>query len=371
MTIDVIRGLAVASMIVSHSSLHSVLFRVTHFVHWIDGAEGFVLLAGLVLGMVHRRSRSFGSSARRIGKRAAVVYAAHVLIVLLAFLTLLPPTLPPPPSALGGWGPAVLDTLTLQVNPDQFAFLSMYVILFGETLIAIFLLRRRMAWWVAAVSIAIYIVASMRPDAFSLPEYPDGGRSGFNIGTWQLLWMSGLIFGWIWKEYDLQRVLRNRWLVLVGLASLGIAAILAPVVDHLPVAADWWPTFSGIVTRMFDKESLGPASVYLSWCAVVVLYATLWRARNGRIGAAMSFLFAGIGRRSLDSLILLSVMLELVPLFVPFQPESATGMTVACVIFLTCWVWARYRREATLGELLRRLVPRRRPRAADDAALTA
>jgi uncharacterized membrane protein len=37
-SIDVLRGLCVASMVVKHTAIYSMLYKVTHAALWIDGA---------------------------------------------------------------------------------------------------------------------------------------------------------------------------------------------------------------------------------------------------------------------------------------------------------------------------------------------
>jgi hypothetical protein len=54
------------------------LHKITHAPLWIDGATGFVLLAGLVLGMVQARVATSRQGLARLGRRTMLVYAAHV-----------------------------------------------------------------------------------------------------------------------------------------------------------------------------------------------------------------------------------------------------------------------------------------------------
>src|SRR4051794_34258312 len=53
--IDVLRGYCILMMITSHTGTDSFVNGGLHFLRFVSGAEGFVFLSGLVLGMVYRR----------------------------------------------------------------------------------------------------------------------------------------------------------------------------------------------------------------------------------------------------------------------------------------------------------------------------
>ena len=66
-TIDVIRGICIASMVIGHSANGSLLYHLTHGAIWIDAATGFVLLAGLVIGVVQSRTASLLAGLKKLG----------------------------------------------------------------------------------------------------------------------------------------------------------------------------------------------------------------------------------------------------------------------------------------------------------------
>ena len=52
--LDRVRGLCVVSMVIGHFTGGSVLSKAIHVPLWVDGAMGFVLVSGIVLGIVRR-----------------------------------------------------------------------------------------------------------------------------------------------------------------------------------------------------------------------------------------------------------------------------------------------------------------------------
>ena len=174
-SIDVLRGICVASMVIAHTALYSLLHRATHAPLWIDGATGFVLLAGLVIGMVQARAPTSRDGLARLGRRTLLVYVAHVGLVCLAIACApwdrMAPQSPPPAAALGGWPMALERTVTLRINPFDVDILSMYVVLFAVAAVAVTLLRRGHAWLLATGSVAVYLVGMWAPPGWAvLPE---------------------------------------------------------------------------------------------------------------------------------------------------------------------------------------------------------
>ena len=76
------RGVAMACVIVNHSKLSSVLSWFTYERFWVvTAAEVFVVLSGIVLGMVYGRKLAksgWRAVARGLGHRSALLYLTFV-----------------------------------------------------------------------------------------------------------------------------------------------------------------------------------------------------------------------------------------------------------------------------------------------------
>src|SRR3954466_12295813 len=213
-------------MVITHTSLHSMLHKVTHAALWIDGATGFVLLAGLVIGMVQARAATTGQGLTKLARRTVLVYAAHVGLVGLALVCApwnrMAPQSPPPAAQLGGWPSAVWQAMTLRINPIGIYILSMYVVLFAVAAVAVVLLRRGHPWVVATASAAVYVIALSTPPAWAtLPGSP-GVESSFDLAGWQALFVSGLLVGWYWRRKGVAEAFESRRLAVAA----GIAVVV-------------------------------------------------------------------------------------------------------------------------------------------------
>src|SRR5499427_9254394 len=84
--IDWLRGLAMTCVIVNHSKLESVLSWFSYERFWVvTAAEVFVVLSGVVLGMVYgRRIARDGWRAvvRGLSRRALTLYLAFIAVTL-------------------------------------------------------------------------------------------------------------------------------------------------------------------------------------------------------------------------------------------------------------------------------------------------
>src|SRR6478672_2428354 len=110
--IDWLRGLAMTCVIINHSKLSSLLSWFSYERFWVvTAAEVFVVLSGVVLGMVYRRRLArdgWQSVVRGLGRRAALLYVSFVGVTLsICALAALGIDVTPL-NATGGDGPVLL-----------------------------------------------------------------------------------------------------------------------------------------------------------------------------------------------------------------------------------------------------------------------
>jgi hypothetical protein len=247
-TIDVLRGLALVSMVSAHLDdfeFGNWTARVLHSGRWIDGAFFFVALSGLVTGLVHRRvveRDGVEASVRKLVRRSGFLYLVHVLLVLVCLAAYnLDPTRAitdtPTWREEGGVPVALWRVLVLRLEPNLNTILPMYVALLLWAVLVVILLRNRAWWAVVLLSTAVYVVGQAFTGLHFAPD-------GFAIADWQLLFTGGLLIGWLW-EYErlsLSLQLRRAIVVAAGALAMGFyaAAHLAPgPVEHRLGAALW------------------------------------------------------------------------------------------------------------------------------------
>lgn len=363
--IDVIRGLCIVSMVLSHTARDSPLDTYLHL-SWVDGASGFFLMAGLVLGMVQRRTvqrSGLGAAERRFGRRLVLLYGAQLALVAVAVLAgtvrVNEFRIWPDAADHGGWGGLVLDALLLRVNPKDLDVLPVYVLLFLLALLALPVLVRWGPWPVAVGSAGVYVLATVYPHLATLPR-GTGDPSAFNWGGWQALFASGFLVGWYWREADVAaRVLRRR--VVAVAAALGVLVYAgADLVDRTG------PLGESLVDNLFeDKRDNAPGRVLLAWCTFVVLYAGVtWLVRRGRARRLRAELEV-LGRWSLDAYLVLGLSVSLSAVVPGYRGPAWQAMVLAVAVCLVALGWAHLR------ERRRRPAPVRRAAAAEEDALRA
>jgi hypothetical protein len=365
--------MCVASMVVKHMALYSLLYKGTHAALWVDGATGFVLLAGLVIGMVQARAATSRHGLTRLGRRTLLIYAAHVALVCLALVCAswdrMAPQSPPPAATLGGWPSALWQTVTLQINPFNVDILSMYVVLFAVAGAGVTLLRRRHPWVLAAASAAAYLAALWGPPGWAiLPEYR-GVEGFFDLAAWQALFVSGLLVGWHWHRKAVARAFESRRLAVGAGVAVVVLCVAAQLVERVGVLAAW-PPVESLIRSAFDKGAMGPGRLLLGWCVFTVLYYLLRHARLGPVQGLLLTAFGRVGRRSLDSFVLLSTAVVLSGALAPYQPASPVGMAWAAAVYAVIWCWA-WGRSSGMEARLRNAAARRARRTSSEPAAVA
>ena len=346
--IDATRGLAIFSMVSGHFALGTDLAKPTHVFPYVDGASAFVLLSGLLLGIVHRgwsdRTGSLQESWRRIVRRAVVIYLCQVVLALTAVavslgghteLTFLLP--------VRDWSQGIRWALTLRYLPGGGNILVLYLVLIAVTAVALPLLRRG-AWPViVAASFALYAVALVDSPAWfyisSTAEQPEIQ----NWAMWQIIFVPALVAGWCWHEQQLGPLL-VRHAVPVTLTAAAVAVL--SVALH---SADSAATADALLV---DKLDFGPGRAVAAWTMVPAVYVVL-RIAIGRLRRDWLRPLCRVGSRSLDSYVLQSVLLMVLPIVVIAPWSDGVATVIALAVFGLCWAWAEFRRHVGLDKLHR------------------
>jgi hypothetical protein len=292
MLLDVLRGYCFVGMTIEHLPMNplSAFFRQTY--GFLSVAEGFVFIAGIVFAVV------YGKTLKRQGTRAmrsrAVARARDIYLNHAGLYTL---------SLLAGycaghqfrvgifslWWRGML----MLSQPGLFFLLPMYfVFVLGGALLLEQMLRGR-ARLVMAGSLAAWLAAQT---GLGLPPLvPSWFRPGpFNLLAWQLLFVSGMYFGY--------RQLEGRQVVPSGRLLSGAAGCLAavfflsrhqtflfgvPAMRWQETAMTTWK-YSCHPVRMINFAAVAYVVFYLS-----SRIGTGWKQREA--SAALAF----IGRHSL------------------------------------------------------------------------
>ena len=352
LAIDALRGLAIFSMVSLHFASGTHLAEPTHSFPYMDGMSAFVLLSGLVLGIVHRRWTdrfSVRFSLARLARRIAVLYVCQAFLGLIAVWAATTMTgrefrsiavLPHRPDV----GTKIEWALTLRYLPSGGNILLLYLILMVLAAGAIPLLVR--GWWpvVAAASTTLYVVAVAWPASWmNIHSAPDWYRIQ-SWASWQALFVIALVIGWKWTDWRMAERIDAALPVLLGL-TLAAAFTLRDAIRS--------PDVRPHAEMLVDKVTLGPVRLVVAFVVVAALYAVFARVLRWTRRDVLRPLVS-TGARSLDSYVIQAACLLVIPALLvprPWSPNLAMGL--ALVVFAACWAWAEARTRFGIDKLHR------------------
>lgn len=304
-TIDILRGYCIIMMITSHISPNSLVNQCVHFQRFISGAEGFVFLSGLVLGLVYRRKLDAFSAVQsyvKIWKRALMIWAVHCIIVLGALVSniwVFHFSDIPDIRSLGVFH-SIWLTITLQMQPGHMLnILPMYVVLLGIAPLVFEMLRRRKTGLLVFISVSLFLYTQVNP-AFLTWGDPNLGGIAFPPVMWQVLFIAGMCIGYHSNLIRTTILDRNRraltWL-LGGLVLLMMVITLF----HTPHFAFYnhtkWDLF------LWQREPLRFGRVLYFMLSVSFFYLLVQRLHNLSFTRRVMNALSLLGRNSLYSFI--------------------------------------------------------------------
>ncbi len=366
--LDFMRGLIMIYLIVVHMEYFS-LFSLFAWERLgiVSSAEGFVLLSGLVVGLVYgKRAKKEGmlSAAKRLWQRAFKLYQANLFVILsIALLGLIPFInvydithwwVPGEathayylyPADTAPWWEWLWKAVTLQIGPHQYQIIGLYVVLLSLSPLAIYLLMRGYWSWILLASWVVYItnlflMIRITPTKFEL---------GFPLLTWQLLFFNGLVIGF-YREQILGWLVadKNRWVywlagfICVGFIFLGF---------NSPQPMFWpWKTFSFIPPDTFlsihgfwfNKTMLGPGRLLNNAALFITMYVLLSRYWLG-FNKALGWFLIPLGQASLY-VFTVHVFIILLVINIPIQilDNFILGTLVHGGALLLTWFLVKYK----------------------------
>lgn len=365
--IDFIRGWVMLILVVVHTEVFSLWnLLVWERVGMISGGEGFVLLAGLVLGMVSRQRmarKGWGEASSRLIDRSLQLYRVHVtMIVLIGVLAALLGAqhlheitsftdrgsgnvyaLYPPRHGVLPW---LASVATLKMGPHQVQILGLYVCLMAVCPLMIYALAKGRGGALLGLSWVLYFSNVVAP------KMPTGAQFeyAFPLLTWQLLFVHGLVAGHYFHE--LQAWFHTRWgkallALCVAIALFFFVVAQGTTNGFIPAWArfELWPAFYAKVRSHADKNTLGPLRLLNYAAFLVVLYAILtrwWPFFQRTLG----WFLVPFGSATLYVFIVHVFVVQVCSWIIPFgfatgAPLWATTLMHTCELALL-WTMVRY-----------------------------
>ncbi|MFQ1699826.1 OpgC family protein [Loktanella agnita] len=213
--LDGFRGFFLVFMTVNHmnTELGTILGKLNHLSFgWVEDAQGFVFISGLVVGLVYGRiyiKRSYHDMRSAIYRRIRTIYLYQfALIVGLAICAVLltgherlPASLQPYLDLPVHFTTAALFLIT---GPEHMGILAMYIWFMFVTPLIIALLHRGFCLPVLVLSVSTWFVAQLgllelimhvAQMAVSPADTPLRLGLHFNVFAWQILFFLGIFIG--------------------------------------------------------------------------------------------------------------------------------------------------------------------------------
>ena len=215
--LDFIRGVVMWILIINHMEIFSLWnYLVWERIGVVSGGEGFVIVSGIVLGLINRKKIDrigLGKVVNNCIDRASQLYRVNIFIIVsVLFLQLLPfldasvamtfhdrgadkiyPLYPSMDTPVLTW---IAQILLLRCGPHQFQIMGLYVILIGMTPVILWLFGKKRVWHVLAVSWIVYFYQIISPSRPTQAQF----EYGFPLLAWQLIYIHGMAVGYHWHQ---------------------------------------------------------------------------------------------------------------------------------------------------------------------------
>jgi hypothetical protein len=330
--LDLFRGFIILAVVITHIEIGGPYSFITlHAVGAITGAEMFVFLSGMVLGMTYPLAiKRFGEWAAAVGawKRARKQYLVTLVVIAVVFVLSFVPfldtdaitTFTDRGTGTGGVGAegrvydlypnamqllaypppwyAIRQFLLLEMGPWPFNIMGLFVVLSLFIPPLLWVIRRGFWWAVLAGSWALYVFQALNP---AFQPLHSQFEAVFPLLTWQVVFTHGLVLGY-YRRQVVGALTGRLGKVLIGVGVVGYAAFLV----YVWAAAQFGFTPVPFPASMYDQlYNTAYQRVDLQWGRLVdiaffaiVSYALLtvfWKPINAVIG----WLWIPIGQASL------------------------------------------------------------------------
>jgi len=371
--LDFMRGIVIPLLFASHFEYFSALM----YIGWervgvVSTAEIFVILAGVVVGMVFgKRLRNDGLAAAMpaLMDRSVKLYLTNVaLIFIIAAIRYIPEidstiittfhspfsgkTYPLFPPVDAGIFKLMSQAFLLRIGPHQFQIIGMYVAMFIlVTPFVFFMISRQRVGLLLGISWVIYFInfGAHEPNNGSPAFRPTGAQFeyAFPILAWQLIYVHGVVAGYFKKELIAFFATHIGRVVLYVSFALTAAFFLLTWNNPMPQFSGSSlhiispETFHAWYGQYFQKYKLGPGRVLNVAVLLITMYAILSRCW-GPINKALGWFFIPLGQASLYIFyvhIFFLLIIANTPL--PEMNDFWINTLIHVVLLLTIWVMVK------------------------------
>jgi len=350
--LDLLRGYFVFAMVIDHvcgSSPLQILSGGNQF--FTSAAEGFILTSGLVAGLVYGRlikRDGLPHSLMKMLTRALKLYLLTVGMTLV-FMPLSEWLRLPWAQGLGGQTPLsiIVGVLTLHRTYFMADVMLVYTLLFLAAPLALLLIDQGKRWWVLGGSWALWALFQLWPASAIVP-WPIANNSVFVFSAWQVIFFTGLVFGYGRTAMPVLKPRTARRLFAVaGAAMLALIALFLAVRAPAPQSAAGFDLRNLVRTLFLDKPNVRPGRLLaegITFSFLFLAVTAFWQP----LRRALGWLLLPLGQNSLYayaahlSLIVLAA-LALAPLNHNGGAPQWVNALVQIGSVAVLWVLVRYK----------------------------
>lgn len=346
--LDYLRGFFIFVIIIDHLSRWPSGWAVLtgQGVLWSSAAEGFFIISGLLIGYIRgykERRKPLVEVGRKLLARAALLYGWSVGLSLayiwaIWHLAVDPSLRPDMFFARSDWPEAIRQVLIQNYVAGWAYFLKLYWIMLLLAPLAIWLLRRRLAWLLAVISAAVYGL---------------GVVNGADWMQWQILFFLPAIAGYylepirIWLDRQTPAWRRTASRLFVGGFAVTAAASVFwslgwPPAAVLGLASDSYLSFKQAIDPLFGRFPVTPWRIIVAFGWFIALLIIFQRLVPF-IKRYLAWLLLTFGTRSLTAYTLHGFILLPVQLLVPVVNNAWFNSLLGLAVVLLLWWLLRLR----------------------------
>ena len=262
--LDLFRGVGLWMIFLDHIPHDVVSWLTLRNYGFSDAAEFFVFISGYLAGFIYGpiiRAGYFLAALKRLWKRAAEMYVAHIMLFLI-FTAQIARTVRKFDNPMYEdefnvhnflLHPDILigQALTLRYKPVNLDVLPLYITLIATAPFVLWCMVRRPNWTLLGSAI-LYVLA--RRFDWNLASYPPGTTWYFNPFAWQLMFVFAAWCG-VGGVAKLQGIIQSRAALIVAIAWI-MFAFLIVMTWHIPFLDAMVPKWMIKMIYPIDKTDL-------------------------------------------------------------------------------------------------------------------
>jgi hypothetical protein len=262
--LDLFRGVGLWMIFLDHIPHDVVSWLTLRNYGFSDAAEFFVFISGYLAGFIYGpiiRAGHFLAALKRLWKRAAEMYVAHIMLFLI-FTAQIARTVRKFDNPMYEdefnvhnflLHPDILigQALTLRYKPVNLDVLPLYITLIATAPFVLWCLVRRPNWTLLGSAI-LYVLA--RWFDWNLASYPPGTTWYFNPFAWQLMFVFAAWCG-VGGVAKLQGIIQSRAALIVAIAWITFAFLIV-MTWHIPFLDAMVPKWMIKMIYPIDKTDL-------------------------------------------------------------------------------------------------------------------